>query len=155
MQQIKNNMYGVVSGYHAYSEKKKIFLKASEQYYKTMKQGLDDLDKIYNSTIATIEANSDPNATQKLKDKYNSLKEHFLNSFYRSDTMKTYSQYQNDIGFLGGSIGKGIAEQLGSIAQVFNEAGMKIDEADLALLADIIINTGPQTIIHERYHRVI
>jgi len=75
--------------------------------------------------------NNDPQEKQHMQQKYDILRNKLLHSFYRSDTMKTYDGYQNNIGFLGGSIGTNVYEQLTSIAQIFSEAGMEIPPKDL------------------------
>lgn len=144
-----------ISGYHDYEEKKKAFLQASEKFYKKSEQALAQLDEAYNILTQDLDKTNQKQAKQELKLKYDALRNDLLNSFYRSDTMKDYVEYQNNVGFLGGSIGTSLMEQLKTIAAVMRDAGLTLETDSLALLADIIINTGSHTIIHKRYHRVI
>lgn len=70
----------------------------------------------------------------------------FLNvlgdSFYVSTTVKTYNDYQNNIGFLGGSLGTNLDSQLSRIADIFSQCGLSIDN-DLEWLKFAIINCSP------------
>jgi len=69
--------------------------------------------------------------------------------------MKTYTEYQNKIGFLGGSIGTNLHEQLGSINQLFTEMGIGLNENEITLLESLIINTSYYSIIGKKYKGVI
>lgn len=81
----------------------------------------------------------------------NSLKE----SFFVSSTMKTYNQYQNNIGFIGGSIGANLLEQLNNLNDLFTEAGAPIKSDDMDWLIGAIINCSPVSIIGERNKNII
>lgn len=83
-------------------------------------------------------------------DKIESLRHHYLNtlaeSFYVSTTVKTFKTYQNDLGFVGGRLGANLDEQLSRIADIFQSAGLPID--DLEWLKFAIINCSPLSIMN-------
>lgn len=90
-------------------------------------------------------------------DKIESLRHHFLNtladSFYISTTVKTFKTYQNNLGFVGGSLGANLDEQLSRIADIFQSAGLPID--DLEWLKFAIINCSPLSIMKETNKNLI
>lgn len=142
------------SGFHNYQEKARIFFEASKQYRENFNKSVKQLDQLYKQSLQLLSNNNNSQGIQNLKQRYTKLQQLLKHSFYRSDTMKTYNEYQNDIGFIGGSIGTNLTQQLESIAQMFQQAGLDMTD-DLDLLTNIIANTSPETIIHERFHRTI
>ena len=76
-------------------------------------------------------------------------------SFFVSSTMKTYNQYQNDIGFKGGSIGADLMEQLTNMNEIFTAAGLEIAPDDMDWLLGAIINCSPVSIVGERNKNII
>lgn len=58
-------------------------------------------------------------------------------------TMKTFTQYQNDIGFLSGSLGPTIQQQLANFAEMFEKAGVPLSTAELTWLEIAIVNCSP------------
>lgn len=76
-------------------------------------------------------------------------------TFFISSTMKTYNQYQNNLGFKGGSIGANIQEQIDNMAELFRQAGVEMIESDKEWLMSAIINCSPNSIIGERNKNVI
>lgn len=90
------------------------------------------------------------NADEQTKKRLERKKE-FLNqlkdSFFESSTMKTYNEYQNDIGFVGGSIGSNLLSQLDTFYQLFREAGVPVTEKDFKWLARAIINCSPDSVV--------
>ena len=72
------------------------------------------------------------------------------NSFYVSTTEKTHSDYTNSLGFVGGSIGGNLDQQLDNIADIFKQAGLEIPEAELVWLRSAIINCFPGSIVGEK-----
>ena len=82
----------------------------------------------------------------------------FLNvlgdSFYVSTTVKTYNEYQNNIGFGGGSIGTNLDDQLSRLADIFEQGGLSIKE-DLEWLRFAIINCSPLSVLGESNKNLI
>ena len=66
-------------------------------------------------------------------------------SFYISTTVKTYNDYQNRIGFLGGSLGTNLDDQMDRLADIFMQCGLPIKN-DLSWLKFAIINCSPLSI---------
>ena len=79
----------------------------------------------------------------------------FEDSFYQSSTMKTYNQYQSNIGFIGGSIGADIISQLDNLNEIFTAANMPISDSDMKWLLTAVINCSPLSIIGERHKNII
>lgn len=77
------------------------------------------------------------------------------NSFFVSSTMKTYNQYQNQIGFVGGSLGADLTEQLNNMADIFEQAGLGITQDDMNWLYTAIINCSPVSLIGEKHKNII
>ena len=66
------------------------------------------------------------------------------NSFYVSTTVKTYNEYQNNIGFLGGSLGTDLDMQLARITDIFEQAGFSTSiKEDMEWLKFAILNSSP------------
>lgn len=86
---------------------------------------------------------------EEIKQKYTNFLESLKNSIYVSSTVKTYSQYKNDIGFGGGSIGSNLLTQLDNIFDMFELAGLPISPKDQQWLLGAIINSSPVTVLGE------
>ncbi len=71
-------------------------------------------------------------------------------TLYVSSTMKTYSTYQNDLGFTGGSLGANIDSQIDSFDQIFSAAGIPIEPSLKEWLKFAILNCSSVSVIGER-----
>jgi len=58
------------------------------------------------------------------------LAERMKDSIVVTETMKTFNEYNNKIGFLSGSIGPNIVTQIGNFAELFEKAGAKMSQKD-------------------------
>lgn len=81
--------------------------------------------------------------------------EQLKDSFFESSTMKTYNEYQDNIGFIGGSIGSNLLRQLDTLYQLFVEAGIDVTPDDFKWLARAIINCSPDSVIGDSNKDVI
>ena len=68
------------------------------------------------------------------------------NSIVITETMKTFNQYNNDIGFLSGSLGSNIAAQVGNFAELFEQAGTPMSTQEQEWLITALVNCSPATI---------
>ena len=68
------------------------------------------------------------------------------NSIVITETMKTFNQYNNDIGFLGGSIGPNILQQINNFAELFEKAGVPISTQEQDWLLTALVNCSTATI---------
>jgi len=106
---------------HRYDVMKNAFLQnhISNPKYPTIEkiqQKYEESEKLleeYLSTLPSKERSEKELAIRK------SLAESLGNSFYVSTTVKTYNQYQNDIGFVGGSLGANVVQQLTNLQDIF------------------------------------
>lgn len=94
-------------------------------------------------------------SAEEVNEKRQALLTSLKESFFVSSTMKTYNQYQNNIGFKGGSIGADLLEQLNNLNDLFTAAGAPIESSDMDWLIGAIINCSPVSIIGERNKNVI
>ncbi len=81
----------------------------------------------------------------------NSLK----NTLYISSTMKTYNEYQNDIGFIGGSLGGNVITQLAHLGVLFRNAGMELTKDEFEWLLFAIINCSSVSVVGEKNKNII
>lgn len=87
------------------------------------------------------------------EDNRNKLRKRFFSiltdSFYISTTVKTYNEYSNQIGYLGGSLGGDLESQLNRIEELFVSAGDKMSSIknDMDWLRFAIINCTPHSIL--------
>ena len=139
-----------VSGFHNYREKANAFYEQWNRYHSVAIKQLNDL---YTIGVDLVQSSPSDKFSQEQNQKYKQLAHELEQTFYRTDTMKSYAQYQNDVGFVGGSIGTTLTQQLNAIAMIFEMAGYPLD--NLNLLQDLIMNTGPETIIKYKYRRPI
>ena len=156
MQNLKTNS----AGYHDYKTK-------ADKFFERYAQHIQNVDNAYKEFQDTIKKNKKLKALldkaeqdrtkqeQKIVRIIQEIKEKITNTIYRSDTMKTYTQYQNRIGFIGGSIGTNLQQQLNSINSLFEEQGIGLFPDELSLLESLIINTSYYSIIGKQYKGVI
>lgn len=146
--------------YHDYQEKAKAFFKRYDEHTQYLKNILQQYEKAGNELAvirkdAATQAQKQDKTDKEIKRILHGLKKSLTETIYRSDTMKTYDQYNNKIGFLGGSLGTGLEDQLGTINNLFAEAGMALNPQQLDYLTDLIINTSYESIIGTKYQGVI
>ena len=107
----------------------------AERFFKTQEIKNEMIKKIQNlyeeyEKELTVQIKDE----EKRKKSINNIQraaERFIQSIkdtlYVSSTMKTYANYQNDLGFTGGSLGSTVDSQIESFDQLFTAAGMPID----------------------------
>ena len=88
------------------------------------------------------------------EDNRNKLRKRFFSiltdSFYISTTVKTYNEYSNQIGYLGGSLGSDLSSQLDRIQELFISAGGEMASnirEDMNWLHFAILNCTPHSIL--------
>lgn len=74
------------------------------------------------------------------------LAQQMKESIVVTETMKTFNQYNNDIGFLSGSLGSNIVAQVGNFAELFEKAGVPMSSSQQEWLVTALINCSPYTI---------
>lgn len=74
------------------------------------------------------------------------LAERMKDSIVVTETMKTFNEYNNKIGFLFGSIGPNIMTQIGNFAELFEKAGAKMSQKDQQWLVVALVNCSQSTI---------
>jgi len=118
-----------------------------------MDKGWSETAKLWEAEKANMESagKSADDIAKRREQIFDSLK----NSFFISSTMKTYNQYQNNIGFKGGSLGANLLEQLDNLEELFNESGIDFAAQDKEWLLGAIINCSPASIIGERNKNII
>ena len=113
------------------------FFKASENFKKLLQESFkiaEDLNIFLSST---------DEATAEKRKAVEAILKKFQESFYISDTTKTFNTYRNDIGFVGGTLASsGLLQQLNNLNEIFEAAGAKIENDDMDWLITAILNAG-------------
>ena len=63
-----------------------------------------------------------------------------------TETMKTFNQYNNKLGFVGGTLGSTITAQLENVQELFTSAGAGFSGAELTLLEVALVNCSDETL---------
>jgi len=69
------------------------------------------------------------------------------NTLYISSTDKTFKHYQNNIGFVGGSIGADIVAQIDNLNILFSKAGMPLTSSEIDWLIFAAINNSSLSVV--------
>lgn len=75
--------------------------------------------------------------------------EDLKNSLYISSTAKTFNNYMDNIGFVGGSIGSNIVNQIDNLNTLFSSAGMPLTNKEINWLIFAAINCSPWSVVGE------
>ena len=130
------------------------YSKYETDFNENRKNTLKEIEKIYNDLLQQFSTQiRGAKQREKLKNQLLQLRQqwvdNFNNTIYRSDTMKTFNTYQNDIGFVGGSLGADISEQIDTINKFFTAAGVPLSPAQKKWLVTAAINCFPHSLIGE------
>lgn len=68
------------------------------------------------------------------------------NSIVITETMKTFNQYNNDIGFLSGSLGPNVLQQITNFSELFEKAGVPISSQEQEWLITALVNCSSSAI---------
>ncbi len=71
-------------------------------------------------------------------------------AFYVSTTVKSANDYVNDYGFKGGTLGSDLDAQLARLNDIFESAGVPIDQDDFDWLRSAILNCFPGSAVGEK-----
>lgn len=120
----------------------------------------DKLKKAHKKFITTITRFQDMLETanieeEKVNKAIKELRSTLKNSIYTSGTVKTYNNYINDFGFLGGSLGQGMVEQLDRLQDLLSSAGAPMSTEDRAWLESAILNCSPASVVGESNKKMI
>ena len=144
------------ANFNSLAENEKIWFEYSKQQEKRLKEIQElniELDSEWGKYIQ--KARSEGKSEKEIDEKRAILLDSLKDSFYISDTMKTYNQYQNNLGFGGASLGANVEQQLTNLNTLFTKAGCPIAEGDLKWLRSAIINCSPVSIVGETNKNII
>lgn len=102
---------------------------------------IDAVRSIYNKLIPSL--NNHINDGEQQITAMEEIRQMVHDTVIVTTTMKTFTQYQNDIGFLSGSLGPTIQQQLANFAEMFEKAGVPLSTAELTWLEIAIVNCSP------------
>lgn len=100
-------------------------------------------------------ANNSNLSEEELRQKEKQLLKSLLDFFFISSTVKTYNNYSNEYGFLGGSLGADVIEQLDTLNKFFTAAGAPIAKEDMDWLIGAIINCSSHSVVGTQYKQTI
>lgn len=144
------------SEFNSYAKNAEIFFSYNKKRAEVMtnlKNEQTEADKAWKQyyKIAKKKGITDEELNKQREEVLSSLKD----SFFVSSTMKAYNQYQNNIGFVGGSLGNDLYSQLDNINQILSAAGLEINQEDINWLYSAIINCSPVSLIGEKNKNII
>lgn len=124
------------------------FFKANEVRKNKMRQIAEAI------SILDTELEDLDNLTEEQRQDFNSLYSSQVallneleNTLYISSTDKTFKHYQNNIGFVGGSIGADIAAQIDNLNTLFSKAGMPLTSSEINWLIFAAINNSSLSVV--------
>ena len=131
--------------------------KMASQYFASQEKKQEALKNIldkYNELCTIIKSTiKDENERNKQLENLKKITDDFLNSLknsvYESSTMKTFRTYQNDIGFIGGSLGSTIESQIDSFDQIFTAAGVPFSKELKEWLIFSVLNCSKLSVVKE------
>ncbi len=130
-----------------YTFQGKIFQDQNDEKDKQVTDAMEQLQTLWGKI------DKDLSKRKVSEDNRNKLRKRFFSiltdSFYVSTTVKTYNEYSNQIGYLGGSLGGDLDSQLNRIEELFLSAGDKMSSIknDMDWLRFAIINCTPHSIL--------
>ena len=134
-----------------YSENGKAFLDSFYRFQERKRNVSTEYNKVLDDWNTYQKRLIESGADEKtIRAKYEKIINSLKDSFYISNTVKAYNQYNNKVGFGGGSIGGTLDLQLANIADIFQLAGMPMSKSDQEWLRYLIINCGPQMYAGEK-----
>lgn len=129
----------------------KLFLDNYNLYLSKEQQVNDKLNNVIQQFLATQQTIQDQELLGKiLAAKKKGFLASLKNTMLISSTMKTYNDYQNDIGFIGGSLGANAMQQIDHLNQLFTAAGIPMTSAEIEWLKFAVINCSPVSVIGEK-----
>lgn len=128
-----------------YTIQGKIFQDQNDKKDKQVTDAMKQLQSLWEKIDKTLSKRKVPEKTR------NDFRQRFFSiltdSFYVSTTVKTYNEYSNQIGYLGGSLGGDLESQLNRIAELFMSTGNKLSKDDIDWLRFAIINCTPHSVL--------
>lgn len=155
---IHNNLKDINKNheYTNYERLTKDFLKANqalEEKYANITAEFTKAEKQLNELIEQEKISKDD--AEKIIEQQKAFLEELQNTIYVSSTMKTFNHYQNNIGFVGGSIGAGAAAQISNLNTLFKAAGAGLTNEQIDWLTFAVINNSPESVIELKNETLI
>ena len=142
--------------HNSYAKNAEIFFEYAKKQEEAMSNANETFTKVtdmwHDYEAAQLAAGAD---AEQLAKERTALLNSLQDTFFISSTMKTYNQYQNNLGFIGGSLGANIQEQVDNMCELFDKAGVPMQPGDRDWLISAIINCSPNSIVGERNKNVI
>lgn len=132
------------------------FFEQANIYNDYINKARNEINEI-ESQLATLDT-SNEDEIQTLKEELK-IQQEFLNelenTLYISNTVKTFNNYQDQIGFVGGSIGSNIINQINSLNTIFSKAGMELTQEEINWLIFACINNSSLSVVgHQNENKI-
>ena len=144
------------SNFNSLAENEKIWFEYRQEQAEKMEQiekMSKETDDLWSKFVA--DAKKDHKSEEEINQARLKILSSLEDSFFISDTMKTYNQYQNNIGFTGASLGANVGAQLNNLNTLFTKAGAPMSQEDVTWLTDAIINCSPVSIVGQSQKNII
>lgn len=150
MDQIEQNMKGISNDkeFTNYERLTQEFFDAEEAKNNYIKKISELLQEAQNQLTELDDSKTEEK--QKLEKQIKAQKaflDSVKDSLYISSTTKTFNNYRNNIGFVGGSIGSGIVNQIENLNTLFTQAGMPLTDEEVDWLIFAAINCSPFSVV--------
>lgn len=144
---------------HAYTDYKRLsedfFSAAQEQrelHLKILKEFEDSKKELLQQMRA--EGIAEKEATRILNERENFLN-NLQNTLYISSTSKTFNNYNEEIGFIGGSIGSNIINQINNLNTLFEQAGIGLTQEEIDWLIFAAINNSSLSVVGRKNEDIL
>lgn len=113
----------------------------------SFKQGKKAWVEAINNLLEQINQNNDVHLNkERYTKKLQTVAKIMQDTIVVTETMKTFNQYNNKLGFLSGSLGPNIPKQLDNIQTLFTAAGVPLSYEELVWLEIALVNCSPYTL---------
>lgn len=141
--------------YTDFVQQAEAFYKADQQRAEQHEQLLQELIKMRDEALQLTNSNEE---RQKIWDAWERQAQAFLNiisdELVESETTKTLNTALDSIGFVGGSLGQDIVAQVDHLKEIFEKAGIIIDDNLYKWLINAAINSNPVSVMQDSKHVV-
>ena len=143
--------------YHQYELTAKRNMEREQELLSLNEESLKKLEKMPNvkELLNLIRSNNKNLSEEQIKRKETQLLKTLLDFFFVSSTVKTYNNYMNNYGFLGGSLGGNVTKQLETLNKFFTAAGVPLQKNDMDWLMGAIINCSSHSVVGTEYKQDI
>lgn len=143
----------------AYTDYKRLsedFFSAAQEQRELHIKILKEFEESKNELLKQMQADgiAEKEAERILNERENFLND-LQNTLYISSTSKTFNNYNEEIGFIGGSIGSNIINQINNLNTLFEQAGIGLTQEEIDWLIFAAINNSSLSVIGRKNEDIL